>query len=166
MMFHRGRIAFTRALCLLALFAGVASHAAPPITDSYDLSVDHGVMASCGDFDIIVDGTGSAQVTTYFDRLGNPIRVTMHGLYSGTLTNSGSGFFLVDSPSVANISVDLAAQTEMHVGPYFSVTVPGVGNVFFDAGRLVYDGSGLPIFIAGQQHAPAETVAILCNALK
>jgi hypothetical protein len=30
----------------------------------------------------------------------------------------------------------------------------------------VYDGNGLPIFIAGQQHAPPETLAILCSALQ
>ena len=166
-MCNRRRNATIRSAVLaLALCASFAAHAQPPLVVDFPIVEDHVVMASCGDFAIVDDGSGSARVTTYFDALGNPNRVTMHAEYRGTLTNSVSGYSLDDGPSVAFVSVNLVARTEMHVGTFFNVTVPGAGNVYFDAGRLVYDGNGIPIFLAGQHHAPEETLAILCAALQ
>lgn len=165
-MHIRRPIAARRALLAAALATTSAANAFAPVSESFSFDEGPAVMGSCGTFDILVDGTGSVRLTTYFDGLGNPIRVTMHGLAFGTLTNSASGFFLVDAPSVANVSVDLVAGIETHVGSYFNVTLPGVGKVYFDVGRIVYDGSGLPVFVAGQQHAPAETLALLCAALR
>lgn len=154
------------AIPALTLCASFGALAQPPLVEDFPIVEDHVVMASCADFDVIDDGAGSARVTTYFDPLGNPNRVTMHAEYRGTLTNSVSGFFLDDAPSIAFVSVNLVARTEMHVGTFFNVTVPGVGTVYFDAGRLVYDGNGTPTFVAGQHHAPEETLAILCAALQ
>ena len=160
------RLAATGLLLAATLMTSVTTRAAQPFIEDFDFSSNGDVLASCGSFDILSDGVGTVRLTTYFDRNGQPDRVVLHGVASGTLTNSVTGAFLVDSPSVANITVDLVAETETRVGTFFNVTVPGIGHVYFDTGRLEYDGNGLPIFVAGQQHAPAETVAILCTALQ
>lgn len=152
----------------LLLAACAASHSASalqPFADTFTFE-EHNALGSCGTFDILVDGTGSVRLTTWFDASGNADRVTLHGNYRGTLTNSVSGFFIADAPSIANVTVDLVAQTETRVGTFFNITLPGAGNVYVEAGRLVYDGNGVPVFVAGQQHAPPETLAALCAALQ
>ena len=151
------------ALSLLVPFPAIASE---PHVDAFDFVIDHEVIASCGDFNIIADGAGSTRIWTYFDREGNPIRVMIHGLYNGTLTNSVTGFSMIDAPSVSHITLDLIKGTQTNVGAFFTVTIPGQGVVFFDAGRLVFDGNGPPVFIAGQHHPPDESISILCDALR
>ena len=159
-----------------ALFASLASFAAacfsgwamavPPLTENMPVSATNDLVASCGDFDILANGIGTLRVTTFFSTSGDPIRFEAHGLYRGTLTNSVTGETLGDDPSVINIRVDLVNGTETRAGAWFNITVPGVGNVYFEAGRLIFEGNGPPVFVAGQQHAPPETVALLCAALE
>jgi len=165
-MGSRSRVVGASALFSAALMASVTVRAAQPFVDDFSFTDDQLLFGKCGSFDIIADGAGTVRLTTYFDRAGLPIRVGMNGKYSGTLTNSVTGAFLVDSPSVVHLTIDLVSGIETHVGTFFNITVPGVGNVYFDAGRLVFDGNGPPIFIAGQQHPPPETLAILCEALQ
>jgi hypothetical protein len=84
----------------------------------------------------------------------------------GSMTNSETGYSIFDAPSVANITYDLARGTEAYIGAFFTVTVPGVGAVLMDAGRLVFDGSGPPVFIAGPHLPPGPTIDVLCDALR
>lgn len=143
-----------------------AAFALQPLVETFPVTSDNELFAHCGSFDIISNGEGTVRLTTYFDNAGQPIRVLLQGRYRGTLTNSVTGSFLLDSPSVANITVDLITGVQTNVGVFFNITSPGAGNVYFDAGRVVFDGVGPPVFVAGQQHPPWETVAILCDALE
>lgn len=153
-------------ICLLFLLLPGSAGAGAPLMEEFDIIPDNELFANCGDFLIIANGAGHSRLTTYFNRDGQPIRVQFHGHYSGTLTNSVTGASLVDSPSVANITFDLINGTQTNVGPFFNITVPGQGNVYFQVGRIVFDGNGPPVFIAGQQPPPPQTLAILCNALR
>ncbi|HKO96732.1 MAG TPA: hypothetical protein VJU86_07065 [Pyrinomonadaceae bacterium] len=153
-------------ICLVLLLAPALAGAGAPVIEEFDTVANNEVFANCGDFLIIANGAGHSRLTTYFNRDGQPIRVQFHGHYSGTLTNSITGASLVDSPSVANITFDLINGTQTNVGPFFNITVPGQGNVYFQVGRIVFDGNGPPVFIAGQQPPPPQTVAILCQALQ
>jgi hypothetical protein len=153
--------------CGFALFLSTspASATAPQVEESQFVTV-HELFADCGDFQIYADGAGSVRITTYFNREGDPIRVHLQGLYNGTLTNSVTGKSILDSPSRANATFDLIAGTQTNVGAYWTVTVPGVGAVLIQAGRLVFDGDGPPVFIAGPNLPPDETIAVLCDALR
>lgn len=122
--------------------------------------------ANCGDFLMIANGSGNNRLWVYFNREGQPVRIAFHGRYTGTLTNSVTGASLLDSPSVANISVDLIEGTQTNVGAFFNVTVPGAGAVLFEAGRLVFDGEGMPVFIAGPHRPVDEIIDVLCDALR
>ena len=151
-------------LCLASLPALAGGH--PPTIESFDDVQTPQPMANCGDFRIIVEGIGSNRLTTHFDRDGAPVRVVFHGIYNGSMTNSVSGKVLMDSPSVVSTTIDLVAGTRTTVGAVWTVTVPGEGVILVEAGRLVFDGNGPPVFIAGPHLPPPETIATLCRALR
>ena len=155
-----------RYLTLIALVLPLPLYAAGPVAERFDFAYESEPMAGCGDFVILADGAGTTHLTTFYDRQGAPSRITMHGNYSGLMTNSISGKTLVDAPSVANITIDVQAGTQTNVGTYWSVTVPGVGVILLEAGRLVFDGEGPPVFVAGPHLPPPETIASLCRALR
>jgi hypothetical protein len=154
------------AFCLMGLPAPSLVRAGGPLIEEFDSVVDDELMANCGDFLIIANGSGKNRITTFFDNEGNPIRVAFHGRYRGTMTNSVTGETLLDAPSVANITFDLVAGTQTNIGAFFTVTTPGGGAVLIEAGRIVFDGNGPPIFIAGPHRPPNETIGILCDALR
>ena len=154
------------ALGLLGIPAPSRARAAGPLIEEFDFVVDQEPAGNCGDFHIVADGTGRVRITTFFDRDGNPIRVAFHGRYKGTLTNSVTGASLLDAPSVANITFDLINGTQTNIGAFFTVTLPGQGTILIEAGRIVFDGSGPPIFIAGPHLPPDEQISALCEALR
>lgn len=154
------------AVLLLSAVASTAAIAAQPFTERFDFVQDAEPMADCGDFIIVADGAGSTQLTTFFDRHGAPSRLTLHGNYSGLMTNSESGKSIADAPSIANITVDLVTGVQTNVGAYWTVTAPGQGVVLIEAGRLVFDGEGPPVFIAGPHLPPPAMIAVLCDALR
>ncbi len=154
------------AFCLAAVLAHSPVRADGPLIDEFGFIVDQELMANCGDFQIIADGVGKNRITTFFDLDGNPIRVAFHGRYRGTMTNSVTGAVLLDAPSVANITFDLVAGTQTNIGAFFNVTLPGEGAILIEAGRIVFDGNGPPIFIAGPHRPNDQTIGILCEALR
>jgi hypothetical protein len=165
-MSRRKRLNFILAstfVCTCLLVSSV--RADTPVIELSAVTVENEIVANCGDFLIIANGTGTNRLTTYFDNNGNPIRVHLQGRYNGTMTNSITGYSLADAPSVANIFVDLVTGTQANIGAFFTVTAPGEGVILFYAGRIVFDGQGPPVFIAGPHHPSAETRQILCNAL-
>jgi len=153
----------------LALALGIACNAAcaaPPLHERFDFAYEAEPMASCGDFIILADGAGITHLTTFFDAKGVPQRVTLHGNYSGLMTNPLNGKTLADAPSVPFVTLDLRSGVETSVGTYWNVTLPGHGVIVVEAGRLVFDGDGPPVFIAGPHLPPPETIALLCEALR
>ena len=162
------RLCLTGALafCFLVLLSVTPGHADGPLIEESTFVVDNEPMANCGDFLIIADGSGKNRLRTYFDTDGNPIRVVFQGRYRGTMTNSVTGASIDDAPSVANITFDLIAGTQTNTGAFFTATLPGRGAVLIEAGRLVFDGFGPPVFIAGPHRPSEETIDILCDALR
>ena len=157
---------YAAVFCFLCLLSPSPAGASAPYVEEFSFVQDDVPFANCGDFIITESGAGTVRITTYFDRAGQPIRVLFQGRFKGTLTNLDTGAFLSDSPSVANITLDLIAGTQTNVGAFYNITVPGKGVVYFDVGRLVFDGFGPPVFIAGQHRPPGEALSILCEALR
>ena len=159
-------IALAIAASMVAASAPAFAGGHPPQIESFESVQPPEPMARCGDFLIIVEGIGSNRVTTHFDGAGRPVRTQFHGIYNGTMTNSVTGKVLTDMPSVVSVTVDLVAGTRTVVGAGWTVTVPGAGAVLIEAGRLVFDGAGPPVFIAGPHLPPPETIGALCEALR
>jgi len=155
------------ALAMVA-WAAVASpsivHATAPAVTSFDF-VDDGVVANCGTFTVVAHYTGTVKITTYFNAQGDPIRRLFQGTARGTLTNSVTGFTVKDAPSIRNGFLDLVTGRVTNVGVDFHITVPGSGVVVLQAGRIVFDGAGPPIFIAGPHFPPPVQMAMICAAL-
>lgn len=164
---HINRVSFSiLAIVFCLLLQTNASAQTPPFVEEFDIAEVNTPVANCGDFIMIANGEGTAKLTTYFNRDGDPIRVLFQGRYNGTLSNSVTGASIADAPSVANIFLDLVSGTQTNIGAFFTVTIPGQGAVFFEAGRIVFAGDGEPVFIAGQHLPPDESTAILCSALR
>ena len=154
---------------ILALALAVApapALATAPVQERFDFAYAAEPMASCGDFVILADGAGTTHLTTFFGRDGAPERVTLHGHYSGLMTNPLNGKTLADAPSVPFVTLDLDTGVQTSIGTYWNVTIPGEGVIVVEAGRLVFDGAGPPVFIAGPHLPPPETIATLCEALR
>lgn len=157
----------TASICLLLLAATtLPARAAAPVFDRSTAISDNEVVANCGDFLLVFDGVASISWTTFLDNGGVPQRVTLHGVSNGMLSNPITGKALADEPSVMNMTLDLEAGTTTQAGAWWTVTVPGEGSILIEAGRLVFDGSGPPVFIAGPHLPPPETIATLCAALR
>ena len=165
-MSRPGSIALAVAASLLAAAPLVSAGGHPPQIEAFESVQQPEPMARCGDFLIIVEGIGSNRLTTHFDASGQPVRTQFHGIYNGTMTNSLTGKFLTDAPSVVSMTVDLVSGTRTVVGAAWTVTVPGIGPVLIEAGRLVFDGAGPPVFIAGQHLPPPAAIGALCEALR
>ena len=153
-------------VCLVIATITASAQGRKPYTEEDSFTITNEPMAPCGDFDILLSGSGTVKFTTFFDGDGDPIRLTLKGRSKGTMTNSVTGYSIDDSPSIANFTVDLIKGTETHVGATFTVTVPGTGAVLIDAGRIVFDTGGNPLFIAGPHLPPDQQFDILCQALR
>jgi hypothetical protein len=150
---------------LLALPVGTASAAAPQVEAFHDEgSFEIGPCPS--GVTLVETFTEDVRVITFFDEAGNPVRVQVHIDYEGVVTNPDTGQTIED-PAHATRFIDLVAGTRGPVGLYYSTTVPGVGVVFHDVGRLVRDlTTGEVLFEAGP-HDVLESgdVALFCAAL-
>ena len=161
---HRLSAAVITACCIAAPLALTAS---APIVIEGTVTEQDGVVGNCGDFLVLTNGTGTTRTTIFVDGSDVPTRILFQGRFRGTLTNSVTGASLVDAPSVANITIDLVDGTQTNVGPFFNITAPGEGGVYFQTGRIVFPlAGGAPIFIAGQQPPPPVFLATICDALR
>ena len=109
------------------------------------------------------------RITTFYDEEGNPVRVVTKVDDSGTVTNPVTGQ-TVENPAHETFFLDLVTGTESVAGLDFKATVPGVGVVFHDAGRVMVDAEGNVTFEAGPKdvfHTEGEhrIRANFCKAL-
>ena len=156
------------ALALLALPA--AGSAAPPVVEAFH---DEGSGAFAGPcpngVTLVFTFAEDVRVTTFFDAAGTPVRAQIAVNHVGVVTNPETGERVAD-PSHQTIIVDLVEGTVAQVGLVFSATVPGVGVVFHDVGRVVFDAAGNLTFEAGPHdvlHTEGDHVvrANFCAAL-
>lgn len=140
------------AVVVIALFTlpGAVS-AAPPevetITNEGTLEFQ-GPCANAPEVTLVATFRETLRVTTFFAQDGTPVRLQIKIDYFGVVTNPVSGASVEDNAHQM-VVVDLVEGTETVVGLKFSSTVPGVGVVFHDVGRLVFDSNGEVIFEAG-----------------
>jgi hypothetical protein len=139
--------------------------AAVPDVQTSEFVVDHEPMVNCGDFKIFADGYGSTRLTTYFEpqRPADPRRLSW--AYNGMMTNSS----LVRRCSMrprSRTSRSTSWPAPKPTSGLLHRDQPGAGAVLIEAGRIVFDGGGPPVFIAGPHRPPDDTLALLCDALR
>jgi hypothetical protein len=150
---------------LLALPIGSARAAAPLVETFHDEgSFEIGPCPTSG-ITLIETYTEDDLIITFFDQAGNAVRVQVHIAYEGVVTNPETGQSVKD-PAHATRFIDLTDGTHGPVGLYYSTTVPGVGVVFHDVGRLVRDADNNILFEAGPHDVlHGNDVALFCAAL-
>jgi hypothetical protein len=143
------RLPASLAVVVVALFTlPVAVSAAPPLVETFTNEDSFTFQGPCPNgVTLEASFTETLRVTTFFDEDGTAVRVQITVNYDGVVTNPVTGA-TVEDISHQTIIVDLVEGTETQVGLVFSSTVPGVGVVFHDVGRVVF-AAGDVIFEAG-----------------
>jgi hypothetical protein len=110
--------------------------------------------------------TEDDRIITFFDQAGDPTSVQFHFNYEGVVTNPETGQSVRD-PAHGTRYIDFVAGTRGPVGLYFSITVPGVGVVFHDVGRLVRNLEDDSIIFEAGPHdmLHGDYVGLFCAAL-
>jgi hypothetical protein len=155
--------AFALSAGLVFAAAGQASAATPmigtfPIDDHF---VDEGASAACG-FPVSVDLTGTGRFWVFVDEQGNPTRVQVREDATGTMSANGISLQEVDHNTQF---FDLAAGTQTEVGIVFRESLPGLGVVIMDRGRVSATADGTITFEAGPHPGLDGNLAALCAAL-
>jgi hypothetical protein len=134
------------ALSSILLIAQPAS-ATPPSVETFH---DEGefLFADCGTFQLTETFTADFRVTTFFNAQGDAVSATVHVNYVGVITNSLSGNTYPD-PGHLQVITDLTTGEETFVGLLFLTTVPGLGPVLHDTGKVIFDANGDITFVAG-----------------
>ena len=135
---------------MVALFTlPLAVSAAPPLVETFTNEDSFSFAGPCPNGVTLAETfTENVRVTTFFDKNGTPIRAQIKSDFVGVVTNPETGANVEDNAH-QTIMLDLVEGTETYVGLTFSATVPGVGVVFHDVGRVVFDAAGNVIFEAG-----------------
>jgi hypothetical protein len=127
----------------------VAVSAAPPLVETFHDEASGAFQGPCPNgVTLLFSFTEDVRVTTFFDSDGTPVRLQIKVDHVGLITNPETGQS-VEDPAHTTVFVDLIAGTEAQVGLVFKATVPGVGVIFHDVGRIVVDAAGNLIFEAG-----------------
>jgi hypothetical protein len=151
-------------LALLVLLPVTAGAIAPKVETFHDEgSFTIGPCPS--GVNLVETFTEDDRMITFFDQAGHPVSVQLHFNYEGVVTNPDTGQSVKD-PLHATRFIDLTTGFHGPVGLYYSVTVPGLGVVFHDVGRLVRDVDDNVIFEAGPHDVlQFGDVALYCAAL-
>jgi len=143
-----------------ALVVANAASAATPTT--VEMPGDYsqtfaGADSPCG-FDITFTAAGTVAVTTYYDNGGAPIRASIHGSLTHTVS---SAWHTLTSKGPAPVHFDLTTGLSVDTGKEFAFHIPGSGVVWAQNGRFVFGDIGL-VSYSGLN--TLDTIA-LCGAL-
>lgn len=124
--------------------------------------------ADCGSFTVLADTLYRGHATLHFDAKGNLVKIVAHEYFTETLYNSSDPSKSVTSnpQQSANLLVNVEKSTEWVAGAEVKFTLPGVGVLLHNVGRVVYDTStGEVLFQAGPHQQLEGDTAALCAAL-
>ena len=129
-------------------------------------------VGSCGDFNILTDYRVHSDWTVFYDAAGVPIRVTRKAFIdNGTSVYYNSedpSYWLAGGPGERELNTfDVTSGTVATRAASFKVVVPGYGNIFMNAGRIILVIATREIlFEAGQMDFYDGDFEALCSALR
>ena len=152
---HVPRFLLLPLMALLAVAPTSAFAAGPqmtiqPVNQTYMLPV---LSAFCG-VPIQKHVEGTLRIATYYDQAGqvSKVVITKQGPMSITLTNLSTGKVLSsNSAGSEHITYENGQLvSDASNGLYESINVPGLGQVFVEVGRIVFDAQGNIVFEVGE----------------
>lgn len=154
-------------IAVSSALAGGQAQASPttPFTGHFPIEEHFAVLEPestvCG-FPISLDFTGQGTFQVFFDAEGNIVRVHVLEHITGTLSANGIALRFMGSD---NQFLDVEAGLVREVGLVFRYSLPGLGVVLMDRGRLIFDGDGQLLFEAGPHPQLHGDYGGLCAAL-
>jgi hypothetical protein len=142
----------------VVLVVSPVAGAQPPTVESLPTN-DVQVLSGICPFDITFTGTGTIELTTFYDNNGVAIRQSVHGALTHTIF---SPWHTLVSNGPAPVHIDLTGGQMVETGKEFAFHVPGDGIVLGQSGRFTSAADGTPISFVG--HAVLDAAA-LCAAL-
>jgi hypothetical protein len=149
-----------------ALAGGQAqANATTPFTGHFPIEEHFAVLEPestvCG-FAISLDFIGQGTFQVFFDALGNIVRIHALEHITGTLSANGIALRFLGSD---NQFLDVEAGLVREAGLVFRYSLPGLGVVLMDRGRLIFDGDDQLLFEAGPHPQLHGDYRGLCAAL-
>jgi len=141
-----------------------AADASQPQTGTFPIDeqfIDDGASAACG-FDVNVHFAGTVRFIAFFDAQGDLTSVQLHTNATGTMTANGITLDEVDHNTE---TINLMDGTDTEVGIVFRESLPGLGIVIMDRGRVGATLDGTLLFEAGPHPALDGDFTALCAAL-
>jgi hypothetical protein len=158
------RLLILTALALSSIFLIAQPAAAtPPSVETFHEEGEF-ELADCGTFLLTETFTQDVRITTFFNEQGEAVSVAIHVNFVGVITNSASGNTYRD-PGHFLIVHDLTTGEETDAGVVFNTTVPGLGPVLHDTGKVVFDANGDVTFVGGPHTVLFETAPDPCTVL-
>ena len=163
-------------LVVVAVPLAVTATAAANTTQTEVVTVhdtfDFGEATEACGFPVDLRVDGSFKITDYLDNRGTlfkEIITAFGGPFTLTAINSANGkSTTTQSQSVATIvhfNPDGSVASASNSGPIYNFVVPGLGTILQSTGRLVFDGEGNIVFLAGPQDIENGNTAAFCNYL-
>jgi len=150
------------ALSSILLIAQPAG-ATPPSVDTFHEEGEF-LFADCGTFQLTETFTLDLRITTFFNAQGDAVSETTDVNFVGVITNSLSGNTYNDSAHF-QVVTDLTTGETTVVGLARLTTVPGLGPVLHDTGKVIFDANGDVTFVAGPHNVLFETAPDPCTVL-
>ena len=108
--------------------------------------------------------TFDMRTITFFNQQGQAVSATIHWNIAGIITNSASGNTYHDIGHFQMV-LDLTTGEETDVGVSFNTSVPGLGPVLHEVGKVIFAANGDITFIAGPHNVLLGTAPDICTVL-
>jgi hypothetical protein len=156
------------AVGLAVIGATVPAYAKAPLKEVF---VDQNLFTlpdiPCGSFTLTeVMDSESVQVTTFFNKAGDPVKVATRANFFGTITNTLTGETFPDHASFTE-TVNVPAETTTVNGVSYHYVVGGQGQIYGEIGhKISVSASGDVTFQGGQNDLASDPdLATLCAGL-
>lgn len=151
-------------IVVLGLWLAIASpgaFAAKPFKVPMDVDTIGGFVLDCGDFEILEDCSVHADLLFFDDYLRAHVEFACNAY-----NNLDPSKSIQEGRAAQNLRWDFTTGVASYHGLTFHITLPGHGKVFMNAGRIVFDPSGI-VFQAGQfDSIDPDVEEPFCEALR
>jgi hypothetical protein len=155
-------------IALAMIGATIPAYAKAPLKEVF---VDEGIFTlpdiPCGTFTLTeVMDSESVQVTTFFDKAGDPVKVATRANFFGTITNTATGETFPDHASFTETE-NIPSGTTTVNGVSYHYIVGGQGQVYAEIGhKISVTDTGEVTFQGGQADLASDPdLASLCVSM-
>jgi hypothetical protein len=161
------RVLLPVGVALVVVIPAMPASAQAPFKETFE---DEGIFTlpdiECPGFVLHEDLVSErVKTTTFFDNVGDPVKVATQANFFGVITNSATGATTRDHATFSE-TLDLPAGTDTVSGASYHYMVTGDGEVYAEVGhKILVTDTGEVTFQAGQDDFTQTDLEGLCGAL-